>query len=809
MGKSAIVGVDDLGKLHRSTNGGTTWTVDALALRPGESVASIAADRTGRALLLIHPQRLLQSRDDGATWTPLETPGIGAREVLRDAAGALWLVGNGVSAKLGDPWVLGDLPAPGPLGKSAPDNKTRVLAGERIVTVQSEKTAAGYRIALRSEALGATPSDPFVIGEMSEIPSSRFTGSGSVIVGELHENETTRVVRTTDDGRTWETLGTFPGVRPPWHNLIAAPGWVALGDLCEKDNKNCTGSRVKVGPGEWQALAIPAHSRLTAIVHDAARDRMLVVINGNQLYRATPHDATLTEAGLELPEAIAMTGASIAADGSVRIVVEDIEGRWKLVRIAADWKTKTEAELPFHPDAIDLAGERGLAFAKHRAWETSDGGDHWVDVGAAQEDQLQCATTGCLVGDAVRIGWEGTGVETAKVPKSAPKTEAAGRSFACVASGAWKKKLAGEVPYAWNHALPGDVRYLGEPPRDIPRIDDRSITVARGGEPPKMLTLLSAIKAGTRTVRRWSLTTANGYVLVRYAFEPATVVDDTKKYSPVDVELGWYSAHTGKTSRAKLAALPPFRVGSGAPSALTAIVDGGLLFMPFGGDAPLRFLRDDGKIETIPRPTKLTSALPPDTAFRDGPTVVLAATDGPDVTLQITTDAGKTWKEVTWTIGRESSLVTHKSKPALFVTERVEDTGSEEKPIGVLPFATATADPPALITYDAGAVKTAVEALTPCATLTGFRVSYPGASRIKVKVTSPDATATLTASNTYALVSDSGACLAAIVASEAADADEPMHAVIAPHDLAHSWLLRGASDNPFEHQARTMSCKLE
>lgn len=803
-GKAAILGLERLGKLHRSTDGGATWSATPLPLRAGELVAGLATDRRGAAVALLHPQRVLVSRDDGATWSALATPGIGAHEVLRDANDAVWLQGATAAAKLGDAWSVGGEPAP--LFEPSPPkttSTTRVLAGERLVTMTAEKQASGYRLLLRTEPLGGAASEPFVVGDAADVPVVRFTGAGSTIVGELNEKTSTRIVRTTDDGRTWETLATFEGQRSWSHNIVAAPGWIAIGDICETGGKNCAGSRVKIGAADWQPLAVPGKSRLTAAVHDAPRDRILVIVDASKFYRASPNDATLTELAVQLPkEGRVVSGATIAADGTARIlVVEDADSRWSIVRLAPDWSTQTVTTLPFKPDAIDLAGDRGLAFADHRAWETADGGEHWFDVGAGLDDNLQCATTGCLVGDAVRVGWDGGGGAAPVPPKDAPAS-APKKSLSCVASGPWKT-FPGEQPYAFNIALAGDVRYVAEPPPDFPKPDATTFTVVRAGEAPKKYSLLGPEPKGERTVRRWGRTTAEGYVLTRYSFEPATPTSGEKKYNPVDVELGWYNALTGKTGKAKLPKLPPFRVGSGGPSALTAIVDGGLLFMPYGSAVPLHYLRDDGKVEQLPRPKKLEGRAEPDSAFRDGARVVLAATEGPDVTLQMTADNGKTWQEATWTLGHDGRLVTHKGKPALLLVDRSE-LGVEERPYGVLPFDAVTADPPAMLPF-ASATK-AVQSLNACAAPGGYRVKHPDGAEITVKVTAKDGSWTLTGNDSYAFVGET-ACVAAITPRDVESEDVAM-AVIAPHDLAHSWLLKPGED-PFQHHARPMTCKLD
>jgi hypothetical protein len=129
----------------RSADHGATWADVAYG---GASAYgrpdSVALDPEGNGLLLRFPQRLFVTHDDGATWAPMATPGIGAREVRRDGDDRLWLMGDSEAARLNGtgldvtsarPWPLvrASDPAGGDPRPSRPD--WTLLCGDRRVEI--------------------------------------------------------------------------------------------------------------------------------------------------------------------------------------------------------------------------------------------------------------------------------------------------------------------------------------------------------------------------------------------------------------------------------------------------------------------------------------------------------------------------------------------------------------------------------------------------------------------------------------------------------------------------------------------------
>jgi len=98
-GKSAIVGIAADGSAMRTTDGGGSWTKIDLGSAAG-TLVQIALTDAGNGLALFAPQRVMVTQDDGATWKPLPSPGVGAKKLVLDVNGDLMLEGLDASAVL-------------------------------------------------------------------------------------------------------------------------------------------------------------------------------------------------------------------------------------------------------------------------------------------------------------------------------------------------------------------------------------------------------------------------------------------------------------------------------------------------------------------------------------------------------------------------------------------------------------------------------------------------------------------------------------------------------------------------------------
>src|SRR5205085_2614701 len=116
--------------------------------RPLEEVRQIVANARGEVLVFVQPQRIYASTDDGATFAPVEAPQIVVTQLLRDAAGDLWVSGLQGEAKLVDGKLTrGGKPVP--LHDVKPKERSPGyvhVVGERFVRVDSTNDSVSVAI---------------------------------------------------------------------------------------------------------------------------------------------------------------------------------------------------------------------------------------------------------------------------------------------------------------------------------------------------------------------------------------------------------------------------------------------------------------------------------------------------------------------------------------------------------------------------------------------------------------------------------------------------------------------------------------
>lgn len=831
-GREALIGVEHDGTIHRSTDGGATWKKNNLAVPKGDKVVSVVANARGETLILAHPQRMFVSLDDAATFAPLPTPGIGATLVARDANGDLWLRSENQekNAKLlASPTRLEiattfeELAAPKKAASNKPKNEPRKqLVGGRLVTVTEDvdSTTKRKKIEVNVAPLAGSETPTYVLAA-SASPFTRvhLAGHENIVVAGLYDPETeprgTKLFRTTDDGKNWEPLGVVEGTEDSGFRVLAAPGVVAIGRMCGTAPP-CMPPRAKLGGKDWQPLGVAASARLGAMEYDSARDRLFVVTleDAQPVLYAGKKGEPLKQLDAKLPK-VTPRATTVDKDGTLRLVFDH---PWRIEKIGADLTAKGASYLPFAPQGIDLVGDRGYAWSHEQAWETADGGEHWLPVPAGAAGHLACGMTGCLQSGAVRLGWDlpnpsatllaststpaTSKVEPAKAPPVSKTLEAS-----CKTTGAWKT-FAGSFGTGQAGGYDNNVQMLamvtageyGEP---------RGVTVFRAGAAPKEHTLLGPgpKESESRSVRSWSTENAKGLVLARYSFSLTPPKDPDKRYNPVDVELGWYSTATGKAHKASLPQVKPFRVGRTGPSALTSIVDGGLLFLPNRGEAPLYFITDAGKVQAIPRPPS-----PDDFGFSEGVKIgnqlVLSQYRGEDTALTTSNDGGKTWTTTIWTLGESAKLTAFDGKPTLTLGASMWETSEVS---GFLSFTTVTPDPPTAVRF--------ATPITPIGDKTITACSKPGlpftpapsetvANEVHFTVTGDKAPIAATAvTGSMRGAADGSTCTEFLFTSaQPADDDVETFLYVAPSDPAHGWLLRRKTFDKFD--ARPIACTL-
>lgn len=850
-GKQALLGLERDGTILRSTDAGATWTTSELPMRPGDMTIALAANRRGEAMVLIHPQRVFLSTDDGATWSPIQTPGIGARDLQRDGNDDLFLRGaHNKFAKLSSGKLDAKDAKPTPLAehmsKDAFDRRVRtnrVLAGNRVVTlIETEApNLKSKKLEIAIAPLGAESPAPTVLEPSMPSWGARVMVGGydSTVVLALHDEKSdppsTKLIRTNDDGKTWEQIAILSGrvgylpTGSSW--LHVGPNWLVVGERCDEQTKVCKAASAKVGASEWKDLPLQPKSTLSAVEFDPAHDRVWILgLAGDVpvLVTSKLKDATFTVASVDLPAKSKPRAATVDAKGSLKLVYPEPS---RIIRVAPDLGVQPPLYLPFDADRIDLAGDRGLAYDNYDAYETADGGEKWLRVSGAALGRVGCNAVGCVHDEALRVGWDLpndaatllASTTTAKPPKNdkpvtgaAPVVAPTPLKVSCTPGGTWKPYdgMLGNGGYALG--LDGDVRFANPS-----YTDDGSIwlSVARGGAAPTTIKLLGAApkRKPTDTIvdRQWRQQTSGGVVAVRYSFDttPAAQGDAKSKYNPVDVELAWYAAATGKTGRAKLEKVSPFRVGQATQSAMHAIVDGGLLFLPKTGDAPLYFVRENGKVEKMPRPPTEEGFTYSD-AVKIGNKIILADLEDGDPGFVSTNDSGKSWSTMTsWSLGTDAWLSLVDGRPALLLGSPYDANG----PKGLIAFDAITNDPPpsqaiAPSKLDVGA--SGLTACTPKARAGARVVLYDSQARRSIEMAIEPAknekdNALAMSMRMFVQVdridAAGNACVEAIL-STATSGGYLFNGVLSPHDPGNAWLLRPIKGAKFE--ARPMTCKV-
>ncbi len=838
-GKRALLGVEADGTLHRTQDLGATWSKTKLPLRAGEVVSGLAANTRGEALVLLRPQRVLHSTDDGATWTSLGTPGIGAGDVTRDAKGDLWLLGAMVEkqAKL-----VGNPPrfevATGYTGRlsrhkaeanrinldddesAGNERETSSLVGDRVVRVKtsSKPNAAGRAITIGVSALRGKQGPPQEVTDAATSDQVRVGGWENVVVvgwEDDRKSEALALSRTIDDGKTRESLGRVEIPGAYGSHIFALPGWTAVAGNCRKTA--CDSARFKVDGGEWQTLGIAPDTAVKYALYDKARERVLVLgSTGSRdwtLY-AGKRDAALQRVDLKLPRGYA-SGAAIDDAGTLRIVMQDTSRSLHIQKITSDLKLASPIYPPFDAKHIELTGARGLAYTDDRAWETADGGEHWTPTGVGG-GPADCGASGCMVSGMLRVGWDlpdpakplvastATAATTDRPSgKSRRKTPATSTSIAvpCKVTSGWKS-YAGE-PMGATLGLDGGVRFASR----IYDMNNENAHVFRllGAAPATQLVTLSpTAKAptGATSVQHDHMSN-DGLIAVRASYVRGSS-GPGKKYSPVDVDLAWHSLATGKTQRVTLSKVSAFRVGSSDLGALTAIVDGGLLFLASTGDSPLYFIRDNGKIETLPRPATAAGGRFED-AVRVGEQIILGQRGANDIALVSTTDAGKTWTTTVWSFTDSAGLVTIDKQPAIALYD-------SQAVVAVVPFASITNDPPPMVTTKRPSELLTSNKLVACAAgpARGVRSETEGeddASLLVATIAGAGKTP-ITAKVTQGFTrihADGGACTDLVVGD---GDDDSGRLLLSPADPTHAWLVRSTSGDTPKFEAATVSCTL-
>jgi len=694
-GKASILGLTNDGALMRSADGGTTWAkVDLGAKIVGKAV-NVALDSQGKGLLMVLPQRAFVTSDDGATWSPIPTPGIGGSRIERDGEDRIFLSGGGGRARLenGKLAVTKDFPtalyqnaktkwAPGKGWKRhTPTIVFGANAGKLVVSHDGPNTSIELSVGKLGEAPKVSKLADLEGGVLKLDRPMAGYGNELVIARGDDDDGTTTLFRSTDAGSTWKKDEALDGVEKAWTERVeleAGPqGWTYVGSLCPTGSygeKECQLRKIRpAGAKAFEDLAAVESFVPQKFAFDAAHSRVYVLGRTNDNHHRV-YESKLTENKFSrtkfVEESYDASARAMTVDekGTVRIMMY-AQQHWTLHRLDADGSLQAPLSLALGYGEADLHGRRGLALTSgDRAWETADGGETWVRVGSHPWARFDCGEPGCVLGGTQRIGWDLPMVEGAEkiVGSTTPpekKTWTPGApdplpatAMRCKETGPWSNTLEWTPPIESVDLNASDARW-GQAREES---DGRVFAVvgSKTGAPKELLLINALPKPAAKpkdakdkdkpedTVVTGTHSTSSdrGVIGARYSY--VRKAKGTGEYSPVDVEFAWWSAQTNKVVKHSVKGMKAFRVSRAGFSGFVSIVEGGLIFQPFDAQNNVAtFFRDDGKREeiTFDRPGWNNTIL------RVGKKWIAASAGGGEAALAWSDDA-KTWTKKFWGI---------------------------------------------------------------------------------------------------------------------------------------------------------------
>ena len=708
-GKAAIIGITPDGHVVRSADYGASWQQ---VVYPGSAKshgrpASVELDANGNGLLLHFPQRVFVTRDDGATWTHVPSPGIGARQILRDGADHLYLEGRSSSSRArleggglkvsSEPPVPLFTPPPSPTAVAAPADKNpsrrtavrTIFSGDRVVELAEIHRHGKVReIEVSSGPLGGKAGDGVAHSSLVGVSgaSRHVAGFGAELVYLREDDDveasapTTTVFRSQDYGATWAQDATLKGAevqeRSALDLAVGPDGWTFVTALCPRyspEGRSCAHRQIRPsGSSTFQDMQFTEELTPHAFAFDRERDRVyaLGVHNGYKyVYESPLTQNRFTRTKMLDVSASTAAGLTVDAQGTVRVLAyDDSKHAWALHRRRAGGEELPLLYVPIDKGTVAFAGARGLVFAGHeRGWETADGGETWIRTAANSTDGLTCTEAGCLNGGAERVGWDLPAVQdeekvvasndppkTGSTPKVAVEARTLPRiDLACKPTGS-PTPLASVPGSELLDSRSADVRWASLKTEADGKtsivvasrtaIKDTQLLPAAPKPPPALPPGTAprpsvSVASGTRVLN-------DGVVAARYVMRR----DAQHNRLPIDVELTWWSASTGKTKHHTLTKLEPFYVSTwGSFSGTPQIVDGGLLFQPSSG-REVYFIHDDGKVETFSIPNSAGVR----NAERIGKRWLLADSYSGSVQLSWSDDGAKQWSQREWGLDRYS-----------------------------------------------------------------------------------------------------------------------------------------------------------
>ena len=605
VGKAAILVVDGKGDLQRSTDGGRSWRKAELPDKEGVVVDVAMLAENG--ILVMAPQRFYGTKDDGVTWTPVKSPGVGVTAVVaRD--GALWLDGVEDSMRFDPAWgTFSAAPGGGkttrnPFGVKSSrfvpivsrridgrravevigtpnDRQWSVAAGdvgalgkpkhmEELDGCETVSAALrGDRILLACDARGTVSGgiDKDAGGPVLRTNYGRHN-AGAPDGGTL--GWITRILRSDDSGRTFHEETTIEGGMPQRFDEAIAAGpedFVYVGRRCGAGyGAPCLPARVRATKGGG-FVDVPGDE------DDSGQMRFASSSALSTAYSIGHHDGEIFlfrwKISSATPEPIGRVAEN--ADGAGATLTLDDDGTVRgFVResgkpVAFTYReggSIATSKLAIPATHAAFAGVHGLAVGSdQKGYESVDGGKTWgvVAMPAFVQAIDACSSFGCVTDRGLRWGWDAPPAAPAADVATASKPQYQ-RPLRCSAKDKWTDVGGGNLPTiaSVDH---GSVRWM------LPtRGKDGKIAVvlSKRGDPVTKTSSVALMGVPPGPPTYGSGTTMHvqpdGVVALRYSYLRAR--KGLGRYNPVDAQVAWYRDGTGKVFHATVNKNPPFRV---------------------------------------------------------------------------------------------------------------------------------------------------------------------------------------------------------------------------------------------------------
>ncbi len=717
-GKTAIMGIaSNDNRVLRTTDFGVTWKpVDyAGAIKPWGKPVSVALDGAGNGILIHLPQRVFVTHDDGATWAPIASPGIGARRATRDGANKIFVDGfNYQRARLDGNSLAVTTDQPEPVFKPADKKKDKpdgpstdeyeqdnvqLIAGDHSVELASVYRHGKTReIRIRTSKLGQKADAPISNTDLiSRDGVSRYVASYNSTLVYLRADDdsdqntpTSTLFFSKDYGATWTKDATIEGAEPQSESEAVAlgpKGWAFVGALCtygesygEGDDsegegnvggaENCSARKVRpAGAKDFEDMAFTEDFTPSTFAFDEAHDKVYAIgtatkDNETRIYTSALSQNKWVRSKMDT-SGMDVTAISVDPKGVLRAYDYAYNEGWNVARVDADDKPMPKQYLTLDSGDITFVGARGLLISGHnKGWETADGGENWVRVATNGSREADCSEAGCRSGDAFRIGWDLPAAAKDQTFTASTEQPTASKVQTTSTNGGVPTptleltcKVSGASTITADQRPGFDTSDNRADVRWTMQVSEGSKTnlVVGGKNGTRDVLLVPAEKPAVKGAKPDNIEHRSGTRMLTEGAVGARFSFQTKSstgtYNPVDIELTWFSYASGKVGHHTIAKHPAFRVASYGFTGDAQIVPGGLLYQATDGE-PATFIHDDGKTEPLPLPSRASVR----NAMHAGTRWILSDSESGTVQIGTSDDTGKTWKNKAWTLDESAPL---------------------------------------------------------------------------------------------------------------------------------------------------------